>query len=64
MNDFLSNISSCEWIALSSTLAIGISQGLTCDEIATLASFFSSLGDNLGIIASSGNCNPTITPPS
>ncbi len=52
LNHCFDNLSSCELIALASIFAIMISQGLTSSEIATLASFFSALGDNLGIIAS------------
>ena len=52
LHDLFDNISSCEWIALASSLSVIISQGLTSDEVATLANFFSALGDNLGIIAS------------
>lgn len=52
MNDFLSNLSGCEWIALASSFAIMLSQGLTSDEVSTLANFFSALGDNLDILAS------------
>ncbi len=52
LHDLLDNFSSTEWISLASSLSIIISQGLTSDEVATLASFFSALGDNLDIIAS------------
>lgn len=52
MNDLLDNISSTELIALAGIFAVMISQGLNQDEIATFASFFSALGDNLGIISS------------
>ncbi len=59
MNDFLDHVSSYELIAFASIFAIMISQGLTSDEIATLAGFFTALGDNLGIIASNGSCPST-----
>lgn len=52
LNDLLSNVSATELIAIAGIFAVMISQGLNQDEIATLASFFSALGDNLGIIAS------------
>lgn len=51
----LDNFSSCEWILLASALSITLSQGLNSDEIGTLASFFSALGDNLGILANGKN---------
>lgn len=53
MNDLLHNVSSIELISLAGFLAVIISQGLNQEEIAKLASFFSSIGDNLGIISSS-----------
>ena len=53
MNDLLNNISSTELIALAGFFAVMISQGLSQEEIAKLASFFSAVGDNLGIISSS-----------
>ena len=45
----LSNLSGSNLIALASSLAILISQDLTSDEIASLAAFFSALGDNLAL---------------
>ncbi len=59
MFDF-SQLSSCEWIALASSLAISIGQNVTADEAGILSNFFSALGDNLGIISaenSSDNSN-------
>lgn len=50
MIDFLNNISGAELVALSSVLAILISQELDTDEINILGSFLSSLGDNLTTI--------------
>lgn len=47
----LSNKSSCELIYLASTFAITLSQGLTCDEVSILATFLTTVGDNLSIIA-------------
>ncbi len=52
LHDLFNNLSSCEWIALASSLSVILSQGLTSNEVSTLANFFSALGDNLGIIAS------------
>lgn len=54
MNSFF-NLSSCELIALASILSIYIGQDLSTDELATLASFFSALGDNLAILASTNS---------
>lgn len=50
--DFLDSLSGAELIALSSSLAITISQGLSPDEINTLGNFLSSLGADLSTIAS------------
>lgn len=46
-----SDLSSCNLIGLSSSLAIAISNDLTVDEISILSTFFNSLSDNLAIIA-------------
>ncbi len=53
----LTNLSSCEWIALASSLAISIGQNITADEAGILSNFFSALGDNLGIISSENSNN-------
>lgn len=55
MNSFF-DLSGCELVALASLFSIYISQGLSTDELATLASFFSALGDNLAILASTNSC--------
>ena len=59
LNDFFSNLSGCEWIAIASSFAIILSQGLSTDEIGILANFFSSLGDNLNILASTKTSHNT-----
>lgn len=46
-----SELSSCNLIGLASSLAIAIGNELTADEITILSAFFSSLADNLAIIA-------------
>ena len=43
----------CNFIALASSLAILISQEFETDDLNVLAAFFSGVGDNLEIIASS-----------
>ena len=45
------NKSGCELTYLSASLANALSQGLTSEEIALLASFLVSVGDNLAILA-------------
>ena len=53
----LDNLSGCELVALSSTLAISLSNELSSDELATLGSFLTTLGDNLSLLAlQSSNC--------
>lgn len=45
------DLSGCELIGLSSSLAITLGQNLTADQLATLAAFFTSFADNLAILA-------------
>ena len=47
----LNNLSSCNLIGLSSSLAILISEDLTANELSLLAAFFTSFADNIAIIA-------------
>ena len=47
----LNNLSSCNLIGLSSSLAILVGEDLSSDEAALLAAFFTSFADNLAIIA-------------
>lgn len=45
--------SGCNLIGLAASLAIFISKQVDSDDLGVLASFFSTIGDNLGIIAAS-----------
>lgn len=45
------NLSSSNLIGLSSSLAILLSEELSTDEISLLGAFFTTLGDNLSLIA-------------
>lgn len=47
----ISDLSGQNLIGLASSLAILISDDLSSEEINILAAFFSSLGDNLAILA-------------
>lgn len=47
----ISDFSSCELIALASTLSIAMSKELSKEDLAILAGFFSALGDNLAIFS-------------
>ena len=49
----LNKISGYDLIALASSLSIFIGEQLSSNDLAILASFFSALGDNLGIISTS-----------
>lgn len=46
-----SDLSGCDLIGLSSSLAIAIGENLSVEEVTTLAAFVTALGDNLAIIA-------------
>ena len=46
-----SNLSSCNLIGLSSSLAISIGENLSANEVSALSAFVTALGDNLAIIA-------------
>ncbi len=52
-----SNLSSCELIGLASSLAIAIVKNLSADDVASLAAFTTTLGDNLAIIATQKSQN-------
>ena len=45
------DLSSCNLIGLSSSLAISIGENLSVEEVSTLAAFFTAFADNLAIIA-------------
>ena len=47
----LSNLNGCELVTLANIVSISISQGLSSDEIATLAGFFTVVGDSLVAIS-------------
>lgn len=47
------NCSGCDFVGLAASVAIFISNQVDSDNLDILASFFSALGDNLGIIAAS-----------
>ena len=45
------SLSGCNLLGISSTLAITLSQNLSTEEIGILGAFFTSLGDNLALLA-------------
>ena len=48
---FLSDLSSCELLLLANNIALASSQNLDAEETALLAAFFTSVADQLAIIA-------------
>ena len=53
----LSNLSGSNLIGLASSLAIAIGENLSADDVASLAAFTTTLGDNLAIIATQKSQN-------
>lgn len=53
--EYLTHLSSYELVTLAALLSFYISQDLTIDEVNTLGSFFSALGQNLSTIADTSN---------
>ena len=47
------NCSGCDFVGLAASVAIFISKQVDPNNLDILASFFSALGDNLGIISAS-----------
>ena len=47
-----SDLSGCNLVGLASSIAILISENTTVTEMTILSGFFSSIGDNLAILAS------------
>ena len=47
------NCSGCDFVGLAASVAIFISKQVDPNNLNILASFFSALGDNLGIISAS-----------
>lgn len=47
----LDNLSGCNLIGVSSSLAITLGQNMTADELGTIAAFLTSLADNFAILS-------------
>ena len=47
----IDDLSSCNLIGLSSSLAIAVGESLSSNELAILSAFFTSFADNLAIIS-------------
>ncbi len=52
---YFSDLSSCNLIGLSSSLAIAIGEDLSADELNILSAFSTSFADNLAIIVAKNN---------
>lgn len=53
--DCLNNLSPCELVTLANIISVSIAQNLSSDELASLAGFFTILGDSLAVLAVSPN---------
>lgn len=49
--DYLSSLSGEELVLLASTVSISLASNLTVNELLTLATFTTTIGDNLALIA-------------
>lgn len=47
----LNDLSGCELVSLASLIAISISKNFSNEEISILAGLFTSIGDNLALLA-------------
>ena len=47
----ISDFSSCELVALASSLAIAISSQLSNEDLILISAFFTALGDNLALLS-------------
>lgn len=52
----LNNLNGCEIVTLANIIAITISQGLTSDELAAYAGFFTIIGDSLATLSINSQC--------
>lgn len=57
MNNCSNNSFGYELIGLSSSLSIAISNQFSSDDLAILAAFFTSLGDNLALLSATKSIN-------
>lgn len=54
----LNDLSPCELVTLANIISVSIAQNLSSDELASLAGFFTVLGDSLAVLSvSSNNCD-------
>lgn len=54
----LNDLSPCELVTLANIISVSISQNLSSDDLASLAGFFTVLGDSLAVLSvSSNNCD-------
>ncbi len=53
----VNNLNGCELVTLANVIAITISQGLTSEELASYAAFFTIIGDSLAALSINPTCN-------
>lgn len=54
----LNDLNPCELVTLANIISVSIAQNLSSDELASLAGFFTVLGDSLAVLAiSPNNCD-------
>lgn len=54
----LNDLNPCELVTLANIISVSIAQNLNSDELASLAGFFTIIGDSLAVLAvSSDKCN-------
>lgn len=54
----LNDLSPCELVTLANIISVSIAQNLSSDDLASLAGFFTVLGDSLAVLSvSSNNCD-------
>lgn len=59
----LNNLSGPELVTLANILSITLAQGLSTDEIASLAAFFTIVGDSLAALSLNSNISNNLTSP-
>lgn len=54
----LNDLNPCELVTLANIISVSLAQNLTSDELASLAGFFTILGDSLAVLSvSPNNCD-------
>lgn len=51
----LNDLNPCELVTLANIISVSIAQNLNSDELASLAGFFTIIGDSLAVLSTSPN---------